>query len=125
MKSPHSLRDLFSMPGFTGEADRRLRGPVRAGRIACAANNTAICSQCGHRCRGRYDQRLCRARDLSRAGKRVYLEFGRWRVDCPRCQSVRVERLGWLAKNPRYTQRFAMHVGGMCPAHDEQGGGGA
>ena len=25
-----------------------------------------------------------------------------------------VERLDWLAKNPRYTQRFAMHVGGLC-----------
>ena len=25
-----------------------------------------------------------------------------------------VERLDWLAKNPRYTQRFAMHVGALC-----------
>ena len=25
-----------------------------------------------------------------------------------------VERLDWLAKNPRFTQRFAMHVGGLC-----------
>ena len=25
-----------------------------------------------------------------------------------------VERLDWLAKNPRYTQRYAMHVGGLC-----------
>jgi len=27
---------------------------------------------------------------------------------------VFVERLDWLAKNPRYTQRFAMHVGKLC-----------
>jgi transposase len=27
---------------------------------------------------------------------------------------VFVERLDWLAKNPRFTQRFAMHVGGLC-----------
>jgi transposase len=27
---------------------------------------------------------------------------------------VFVERLDWLAKNPRYTQRFAMHVGNLC-----------
>jgi transposase len=27
---------------------------------------------------------------------------------------VHVERLDWLAKNPRYTQRFAMHVGKLC-----------
>lgn len=25
-----------------------------------------------------------------------------------------VERLDWLAENPRYTQRFAMHVGTLC-----------
>jgi len=27
---------------------------------------------------------------------------------------VFVERLDWLAKNPRYTERFAMHVGKLC-----------
>ena len=48
------------------------------------------------------------------AGWRIYLEFERWRVQCPRCQSVHVEQLDWLAKNPRYTQRFAMHVGSLC-----------
>jgi len=27
---------------------------------------------------------------------------------------VHVERLDWLAKNPRYTERFALHVGNLC-----------
>jgi hypothetical protein len=27
---------------------------------------------------------------------------------------VFIERLDWLAKNPRYTQRFALHVGKLC-----------
>jgi transposase len=48
------------------------------------------------------------------AGLRIYLEFERWRVRCPRCQGVHVERLDWLAKNPRYTKRFALHVGKLC-----------
>lgn len=48
------------------------------------------------------------------AGWRIYVEFERWRVRCPRCRAVFVERLDWLAKNPRYTERFAMHVGGLC-----------
>jgi transposase len=48
------------------------------------------------------------------AGWRIYLEFEHWRVNCPRCGSVHVEHLDWLAKNPRYTQRFAMHVGKLC-----------
>ena len=42
------------------------------------------------------------------AGWRIHLQFERWRVNCPRCGGVYVERLDWLAKNPRYTQRFAM-----------------
>jgi transposase len=48
------------------------------------------------------------------AGWRIYVEFERWRVGCPRCGGVYVERLDWLAKNPRFTQRFAMHVGALC-----------
>jgi transposase len=48
------------------------------------------------------------------AGWRIYLEFERWRVNCPRCGGVYVERLDWLAKNPRFTQRYAMHVGALC-----------
>ena len=70
--------------------------------------------QCGQRCRSRYDQRRYRVRDLSVGGWRIYLEFERWRIHCPRCGGVRVERLDWLANNPRYTQRFAMHVGTLC-----------
>jgi transposase len=73
-----------------------------------------MCSNCGHRCRGRYDKKVLRARDLSVAGWRIYLEFERWRVNCQECGGVHVEHLDWLAKNPRYTQRFAMQVGKLC-----------
>jgi transposase len=79
-----------------------------------AAKKTALCLPCGHRCRGRYDQKILRVRDLSVAGWRIYLEFKRWRIRCPRYDGVHVEHLDWLAKNPRYTQRFAMHVGKLC-----------
>ena len=48
------------------------------------------------------------------AGWRIYLEFERWRVKCPVCDGVHVESLDWLAKNPRYTRRYAMHVGKLC-----------
>ena len=33
---------------------------------------------------------------------------------CPRCRNVFVEQLDWLATNPRYTRRFALHVGRLC-----------
>ena len=48
------------------------------------------------------------------SGWRVYLWFERWRVNCPGCGGVHVEHLDWLAHNPRYTQRFALHVGKLC-----------
>jgi len=42
------------------------------------------------------------------------VEFERWWVQCPGCHGLHVERLDWLAKNPRYTERFALHVGNLC-----------
>ena len=72
------------------------------------------CSCCGRRRCGRYDQRTVRVRDLGVAEWRIHLEFDRWRVWCPWCRGVFVEQLDWLAKNPRYTQRFALHVGKLC-----------
>lgn len=52
-----------------------------------------------------------RVRELGIAEWRIHLEFQRWRVWCPRCRGVFVEQVDWLAKNPRYTRRFAPHVG--------------
>jgi transposase len=60
-----------------------------------------------------YDRRACRARDVSAAGWRIELEFERVRVNCDRC-GIRVERLDWLANNPRYTAQYALHVGALC-----------
>ena len=44
-----------------------------------------------------------RVRDLSLAGWRIYLEYERWRVNCPGCGGLHVEHLDWLANNSRYT----------------------
>ena len=114
---PHITPCPLLAAGLRGflPAPRRLRGPLRQSPGVTAPKKTAICSQCGHRCRGRYDTRTCRARDhLSAGGFRIYVQFERVRVHCPRCRSVFVERLDWLATNPRFTQRFAMPVGAIC-----------
>jgi len=44
----------------------------------------------------------------------VYLEFEARRVDCKVCGKVKQERVGFLAKNPFYTERFAEYVGKRC-----------
>ena len=120
--SRHAQPDITPCPllaaGLRGRlpTPRRLRGPRRQSAGVTAPKKTAICSQCGHRCRGRYDTRTCRARDLSAGGLRLSVQFERFRVHCPRCRNVFVERLDWLAKNPRFTQRCARHVGALCRA---------
>ena len=43
----------------------------------------------------------------------MVLEFERVRVSCPDC-FVRMEYLDWLVRNPRYTARYALHVGALC-----------
>ncbi|MBI5855251.1 MAG: ISL3 family transposase, partial [Nitrospirae bacterium] len=68
----------------------------------------------GTRRRAFYDRTTRRVRDTDAAGWRLYLAFEQRRVACSRCQGVNVERLDWLAQNPRYTQRFAHHVGTLC-----------
>jgi hypothetical protein len=110
MKTGRSLRELFSFPDFVAAAtlkgvfgDPKVRIVTlrrRKNRDPAAPKKTAVCSHCGHRSASRYDKRLCRARDMSVAGWRLSVEFKRWRVDCPGCGGVHVEKLDWLAKNP-------------------------
>lgn len=45
---------------------------------------------------------------------RIFLEIEIRRVACQRCGAVKRERLDFLAKNPRYTKRFAFYVGKRC-----------
>ena len=56
---------------------------------------------------------MARARDLGAGGFRIALEFVRVRVSCPDC-GVRREYLDWLARNPRYTARYARHIGALA-----------
>jgi transposase len=51
---------------------------------------------------------------LGCGGYRIVLELQTRRVDCRRCGGVKLERLDFLADNPRYTERFAMDVGERC-----------
>lgn len=89
------------------------RSPCQAGGLG-PAKKTAVCSGCGTRHRIFYDRTTRRVRDTDAAGWRIYVAFEQRRVACSRCQEVKVERLDWLAQNPRYTQRFAHQVGTLC-----------
>ena len=105
---------LFSgVPGPQSAGGHLWRSPRPTRRLS-PAKKTAVCSGCGTRHRAFYDRQTRRVRDTDAAGWRIYLAFEQRRVACSRCQGVKVERLDWLAQNPRYTQRFAQHVGTLC-----------
>ena len=61
-----------------------------------------------------YDRTTRRARDLSSADTRIYVEFEVRRLRCPCTGKVRREQLDFLADNPLYTKRFAWYVGRRC-----------
>jgi transposase len=71
---------------------------------------------CGYSSRTFYDRKGRRVRDLSCGDTRVYLEIELRRLHCPRCNTVKQEKLSWLADNPFYTKRFAFYVGRRCRA---------
>ena len=64
--------------------------------------------------RGWYDRSIRKARDLSNGDSRIYLEFEVRRLACRSCGNVKRERLGFLADNTHYTERFAYYVGQRC-----------
>ena len=79
-----------------------------------AAGEKTACGTCGCAQRGWYDRRIRRVRDLPCGDLRIYLELEIRRIDCRRCESVKQEKLDWLADHPFYTKRFAFFVGRRC-----------
>lgn len=73
-----------------------------------------MCSGCGYRHKAYYDRKECEARDINAANYRIYVRYERRRIFCSRCNGVRVEKLDFLAVNPRYTARMAEQVGKLC-----------
>jgi len=104
---------LSGVPCSQSTAGDLWRSP-RPARGPSSGKKTAVCSGCGIRSRTFYDRKTRRVRDTDAAGWRLYLVLEQRRIACPRCRGVKVERLSWLAKNPRYTHRFAQQVGTLC-----------
>ncbi|MBS0397642.1 MAG: transposase family protein [Proteobacteria bacterium] len=56
-----------------------------------AGDKRTICGSCGTAHRSRYDRRHRRVRDLSCADYRIYPELEVRRIDCQRCDTVKVD----------------------------------
>ena len=63
------------------------------------------CEQCGARCPQVHETTVCRVRDLPLFEYRVVLHVPRRRVVCERCGWPRLQKLDWLGRYQRITQR--------------------
>ena len=71
------------------------------------------CSGCGDAVAAVHDRTLRRIRDLPVFEDPVELRVPRLRLACPRC-GPRLERLDWLDRHSRVTQRLARSVARLC-----------
>jgi transposase len=88
------LRPSPTVIGIFGEPHARIITLTRRSKRACGT--------CGQVQRGWYDRRRRRIRDLACGDLRIYLDVEVRRVACPRCGTVKQERLAFLADNPFY-----------------------
>jgi transposase len=65
------------------------------------------CEQCGARCSQIHETSVRRVRDLPLFEYRVVLHVPRRRVWCEHCGGPRLEKLDWLGRYQRVTERFA------------------
>lgn len=71
---------------------------------------TMHCAHCGNRCRQVHETTVRRVRDLPLFALRVVLVVPRRRVWCDRCGGPRLEKLSWLGRYQRVTNRLAEAV---------------
>lgn len=72
-----------------------------------AVGKVIHCQHCGSRCQQIHETTIRRVRDLPLFEYRVVLHVPRRRVWCDRCGGPRLERLDWLGRYQRVTERFA------------------
>ncbi|AIT28578.1 helix-turn-helix domain of transposase ISL3 family protein [Bordetella holmesii 44057] len=68
---------------------------------------TMHCEHCGNRCRQVHETTTRRVRDLPLMALRVTLVVPRRRVWCEQCGGPHLERLSWLGRYQRVTDRLA------------------
>ncbi len=76
-------------------------------------DRTMVCNGCGKVCASVHDMFERWARDLSVFDADTHLLVHRCRVACPRCGPT-LERLPWLDRHARVTQRLACSVACLC-----------
>jgi transposase len=69
-----------------------------------------ICPHCNNYTEELHQNRSILARDLSVFGRSVYLQVPRRQFYCPTCQRYSTEKLEFLDKKRRHTQRYEQNI---------------
>jgi transposase len=73
-------------------------------------NDKVKCSYCDFETDEIHQNRPIIVRDLSICGKGVYLQLPRRQIYCPYCQKYSTERLDFLDKGKKYTNRYEEYI---------------
>lgn len=107
-------KTLEALGKWTGYRVEKIEWPGDASRTLSIflkpAAKVLVCEKCGGRCQQVHDVSIRRVRDLPMFQFRVVLHVPRRRGWCPSCNGPRLEKLDWLGRYQRVTNRFAEAV---------------
>ena len=109
--SQHIALSAF-WPGFS-VTDFQIHPNLVRVRLEPAPRSIRVCSQCHAECTAVHDSQWRRVRDLPMLGRRVELDVLTQRVACAAC-GPRLQKIDWLARYARVTQRLAGAVAQCC-----------
>lgn len=107
-------KTLEALGGWEGYRVERVVWPQDGGRTVLlylkATARVMYCEHCGARCAQVHETTVRRVRDLPLFAFRVVLFVPRRRVWCEQCEGPRLEKLSWLGRYQRVTNRLAEAV---------------
>lgn len=111
---------VSKLGSWSGYRVQRVHWPTQAGGTVeihlQPRRKWLTCERCGHRSPQVHETVVRRVRDLPLFEYRVVLVVPRRRLWCERCGGPRLERLDWLGRYQRVTDRFAEAVGRLLRA---------
>lgn len=107
-------KTIEKLGGWEGYRVERIGWPEADSRIVTIylkpSARTMYCEHCGSRCRHVHETSVRRVRDLPLMALQVRLVVPRRRVWCEQCAGPRLEKLSWLGRYQRVTNRLAEAV---------------
>ncbi len=99
---------LLDLPGVKVETCTQIEGKIYFKLSALASE--IVCPHCNNYTEELHQNRPILVRDLSVFGRFVYLQVPRRQFYCPNCQRYITEKLEFIDKKRRHTQRYEQNI---------------